>query len=139
MTTHTRNTARFGPQAREIVAVLDRLPALTGDELRDLHVAHQQVWGYGTETPPLNGPTSKSWLALRQALDRAGRVAWPALGVVFETTRTEIIAAGAGVGQFAIRDAVMALSARDLVGTVTEWDQATYDALLWPWRTVVRA
>ena len=88
----------LGPQGADVVALIARARALTGDDVKRLGAARDAAWD--------------------AALDAAR-------------------SAAGGAARDAAWDAALALVSRDLIGHRPGWDQAVYDLLTGPWRSVI--
>lgn len=87
-----------------------------------------------------------------EAYDKAARAQDKRVGMYLNAATVALCKAGADGSWWAAADAyldtpdgytygtnLIALAARDLIGTTEGWNQAAYDVLTWPWRTAVGA
>jgi len=116
----------LGPQGAEVAALIGRTRTLTGDEAKRLdaawYAAWEAAWDASWEAAWDAALAAARGAALAAARDAAGGAAWYA-------------AWEAAWG--AAWDAVRALVSRDLIGHHPGWDQAAYDLLTGPWRSVI--
>lgn len=113
------------PQAAEIDQVIDRAGRVTAEEV----AAWPAVW-------------QARFAAFEAAWDVAFDAAWHATrAAAFEAARAvaedRARSAGPWAAIFMAVTASGALLVRDLIDENTPWDQAAYDLLTAPWRTVI--
>ena len=132
----------LGPQGAEVVALIGRTRTLTGDEVKRLGAARGAAWyatGYAAWYAAGDAARDAAWGA-------AGYAAWYAAGdAVRDAARGAVgyVAWDAArdaawdAAWYAARDAAVALVSRDRIGHHPGWDQAAYDLLTGPWRSVI--
>jgi len=120
----------LGPQGAEVVALISRIKALSADEVGQLGDALGAALGAVLDA---------AWDAARYAARYAAQDAsWyaaqdAARGAAWDAARD----AAQGAALAAARCAAGALVSRDLIGHHPGWDQAAYDRLTGPWRSVI--
>ena len=112
----------LGPQGADVVALIARARALTGDDVKRLGTAWDAAWDAAWRAA-----RDAAWVA---ALDAARSAAQDA---ALDAARS----AAGGAARDAAWDAALALVSRDLIGHRPGWDQAVYDLLTGPWRSVI--
>ena len=111
----------FGPQWREIVALVRAVSGATQQQIVDLAAAWDAVWA---------AARAAAWDAARAAAwDAARDAAWDAARDAARDAAGDAVWAAAG-------DAAGALTIRDLIST-NGYPQAHYDLLTGPWRQVM--
>jgi hypothetical protein len=119
----------LGPQGAEVVALISRASALTGDEVGRLGAAWDAALYAAARGAARGTALGAAWDA---AWDAAGaRVA--AWGAAWDAAR----GAAGDAARVAARVAAGALVSRDLIGESPGWDQAAYDLLTGPWRQAI--
>ena len=109
----------FGPQGEQVAALIERSRALSAAEADRLAAAWGAAWGAAWDAA--RGATWAAWDASRATRRAAWKAAWDA-------SRGALDAA---------RGATWGLLLRDLIGQYPGWDQAAYDLLTGPWRSVI--
>ena len=123
------------PQAAEIDAVIERAGRLAPAEVKALHVAADRDAAW-------NAACDAAWEATWVAAWNAGRDAArdAACDAAWDAAWNAAQEAARDAARDAARAAAWTASAlvlRDLIDEPTAWNQAAYDALTGPWRTVI--
>ena len=124
----------LGPQAGQLLALLDTAERLTGDKFRDLAAAWRAT-GYAARYAAGNAARYAVWDA---AVDVARNAAWNAArnatwNAARDAAGNAAVDAARDAARNAARDAAEALVARDCLA------QEHYETLTRPWRTAVGA
>ena len=127
----------YGPQWRDVVALVRRAAVLTPDEVERLAAA-------GAAAGDAAGAAAwdAAWAAAGAAAGAAARAAaWDAAGAAaraaaWDAARAAAWDAAGAAAWYAAWDAARALVTRDLIGT-HGYTQAHFDTLIGPWNSVV--
>ena len=112
----------LGPQGAEVAALIGRIRALTGDEVKRLGAARGAA---------RDGAWYAAWDAARDAAWYAAR------GAAWDAARYAALDAAWDAARDAAWDAALALVSRDRIGLHPGWGQAAYDLLTGPWADVI--
>ena len=127
----------FGPQWREVCAMVLRAARLTHDEASDLDAAMDATWDATWDAAmdaTWDAARAATWDAARAAAWAAARAA--AWAAAWDATWGETWGEAWDAAWDATWDATRALVVRDLIGT-HGFTQDHYDTLTRPWRTVI--
>ena len=119
------------PQAAQIDAVVERAGRLAPAEVKALHVAAARDAAWAAAWAAAR---AAAWDVARDA-DRAA--AWDAAWDAAWAAALDAAWAAARVAALAAAWVAGVLVVRDLIDQTTAWNQAAYDALTGPWRTVI--